>query len=348
MNRILQFAILIFWGSILYAQNIVIDGVTFSADKKTLIKYPVDKVGEEYVVPEGTEIIAERAFAYNYNLYNIILPTSLDKIEDYAFESCFELSSITWKHFPKSIGKHLFYRSFLLIFYVSESSDNCIVNDGVLFSKDKKTLLCFPNAKNCIEEAYEIPEGTEVISVRAFQDTKIYKKIILPSSLKRIEEEAFYVEERLITNQSGRDYYIENVICNALTPPTVIDDPFVNHCAIKLSVPQESFDIYCNTPYWKDFRSINGSNGNSGIVKNQEDVSKSKVYIKNDVLHLESEKIIEKIEVCSSNGLCIYNECVGGNSLFLEMYRLPKGLLFLQVYTDDELKETFKILNRYE
>lgn len=56
MNRMLQFAILIFWCSILYAQNIVVDGVTFSADKKTLIKYPVDSV----------------RFIYNIKIYQIV------------------------------------------------------------------------------------------------------------------------------------------------------------------------------------------------------------------------------------------------------------------------------------
>ena len=55
MNKIFSFMIFIFWGTLLYSQNIVIDGVIFSADGKTLIKYPEDKVEKEYVVPEGVE-----------------------------------------------------------------------------------------------------------------------------------------------------------------------------------------------------------------------------------------------------------------------------------------------------
>jgi hypothetical protein len=57
MNKALQFLIFIFWGTLSYSQNIVVDGVTFSADGKTLIEYPKDKVDEEYAVPEGTGII---------------------------------------------------------------------------------------------------------------------------------------------------------------------------------------------------------------------------------------------------------------------------------------------------
>lgn len=38
MNKILLFFIFMFGGTLLYSQNIVIDGVIFSADGKTLIK----------------------------------------------------------------------------------------------------------------------------------------------------------------------------------------------------------------------------------------------------------------------------------------------------------------------
>ncbi len=55
MNRILQFSIFIFWGTLLYAQNLVVDGVIFSADGSTLIKFPTDKFYKEYIIPEGTK-----------------------------------------------------------------------------------------------------------------------------------------------------------------------------------------------------------------------------------------------------------------------------------------------------
>ena len=42
VNKLLHFFIFIFWGTFLCSQNIVIDGVTFSADGKTLIKYEID------------------------------------------------------------------------------------------------------------------------------------------------------------------------------------------------------------------------------------------------------------------------------------------------------------------
>lgn len=85
MNRLLLLCIFIFGVTLLFAQNVVMDGVTFSADMKTLIKYPEDKVDEKYVVPEGTEIIEEEAFNQVELLSHIVLPFSLKEIRNNAF-----------------------------------------------------------------------------------------------------------------------------------------------------------------------------------------------------------------------------------------------------------------------
>lgn len=191
MNRILQFTIFIFWGTLLYSQNVIIDGVTFSADGKTLIKYPQDKMSEEYIVPEGTVVIGKEAFNGAKYLKELSLPLSLNIIEDYAFTLCYNLSIVTWKHFPQSIGKLLFMATNVSVFYTSEDSDNCISVDGVLFSKDRKILLCFPNAKKCNEEIYIIPESVESINTGAFVEAGI-ETVVLPSTLTHINDFAFY------------------------------------------------------------------------------------------------------------------------------------------------------------
>lgn len=342
MNRILQFSIFMFWSTLLYSQNVVIDGVTFSADKRTLIKYPKDKVGEEYVVPEGTEIIAERAFEGS-PLRTITLPLSLNKIGNYAFIGP-HLSSITWKHFPDFIGRQVFRGNNVENFKTHVDSDNCVSVDGVLFSKDHKVLLRFPNKKNRFEEAYEVPEGTEVIFARAFENSEIYERITLPSTLKEIGEKAFEILERSTTKQfdTSSYYWIYNVDCHALIPPTVVDDPFINHYNVNLFVPVESFDIYQNTPYWKGFRSINGTTG----IVNQVENSVSKVYIENDILHLESENMLEMLEIYNTNGVCIWSECIGRKNWQLKTFKLPIGLLLIKVFTEDDKIETFKLVNQ--
>ena len=108
MNRILQFLIFIFWSTLLYSQNIVVDGVTFSTDGRTLIKYPKDKTDEEYVVPEGTEIIMSYAIDMNEHLRKITLPSSLMKMNSQAIKSCSCLEIVVFNTYPQQIVSPIF------------------------------------------------------------------------------------------------------------------------------------------------------------------------------------------------------------------------------------------------
>ena len=342
MNKILLFFIFMFGRTLLYSQNIVVDGVIFSADGKTLIKYPDDKIGEEYTVPEGTEVIGENAFYFNYSLRNLVLPLSLNRIEDNAFENS-DLYSITWKNFPKDIARYAFAGSSMFMFYSMEDSQNCTSMDGVLFSKDKKKLLCFPTRRGD-SGIYNVSEGTEIIGFRAFAETETHAGVILPSSLKLIEDEAFALAAFIPTNRNDTRhngyYWILNVTCNALIPPTIVGDPFINHYEVNLFVPEKSFDIYRNTPYWQDFRSINGD---TGINTNQVGNSFSKVWIQSGILYLKSDKEVEMVNVYDANGRGIWSECINNKAWQLVAPKLSRGLLLVKVTIIDGRQETFKL-----
>ena len=342
MNKILLFFIFMFGRTLLYSQNIVVDGVIFSADGKTLIKYPDDKIGEEYTVPEGTEVIGENAFYFNYSLRNLVLPLSLNRIEDNAFENS-DLYSITWKNFPKDIARYAFAGSSMFMFYSMEDSQNCTSMDGVLFSKDKKKLLCFPTRRGD-SGIYNVPEGTEIIGFRAFAETETHAGVILPSSLKLIEDEAFALAAFIPTNRNDTRHYgyywILNVTCNALIPPTIVGDPFINHYEVNLFVPEKSFEIYRSTPYWQDFRSINGD---TGINTNQVGNSFSKVWIQSGILYLKSDKEVEMVNVYDANGRGIWSECINNKAWQLVAPKLSRGLLLVKVTIIDGRQETFKL-----
>lgn len=322
-----------------YSKKVVIDGITFSADGKVLIKYPEDKVDEEYIVPEGVEIIGSEAFYDNWYLKHLVLPSSLNEIKNYALRSS-SLSSITWKHFPQSIGNYIFLLNGSLTFHVSESSDNCALVDGVLFSKDRKTLLRFPNKIIDSNVKYEVPEGTEVISKRAFEDSGIFGGITLPSSLRLIEDAAFALKDYTPSN-SYNHRWIFNVTCNALTPPVIVGNPFIDSYDVNLTVPEESFGIYRNTRCWKDLYSINGT----GIESNQVETSISKVWIQNDILYLVSKNEIQMVDIYDNNGICICNEYIHSKTWKLITSKLSKGLILVKVTTFDGSQEIFKLVN---
>ncbi len=75
--------------------------------------------------------------------------------------------------------------------------------DGVLYTKDMKTLLFYPPARGVGDMqaadgstvkgiSYEIPEGVETIRTKAFYRCSDLRSITLPSTLTRIEEKAFF------------------------------------------------------------------------------------------------------------------------------------------------------------
>ena len=67
--------------------------------------------------------------------------------------------------------------------------------NGVLFSKDKKTLYVYPGGKE--GETYTIPTGTETIGELAFFRTVNLKKINMSNTVKKIETRAFSWAEAL-------------------------------------------------------------------------------------------------------------------------------------------------------
>ena len=61
--------------------------------------------------------------------------------------------------------------------------------DGVLYSRDGKTLIAYPNAHG---DEYAIPSGVKEIAHFAFKDCSYLKKLIIPDSVKKIGANAFY------------------------------------------------------------------------------------------------------------------------------------------------------------
>ncbi len=89
-----------------------VDGVLFSADGKTLLRYPNGRKDLHYDVPAGTEVIAEHAFdddLMNLPLKTLSLPIGLKRIESFAFAGCGRLQSLTIPLTVTEISDSSFY-----------------------------------------------------------------------------------------------------------------------------------------------------------------------------------------------------------------------------------------------
>lgn len=73
-------------------QICAVDGVIYSKDKKILIAYPRHRCGD-FVIPDGTEIIYDDAFAYS-DITSVKIPDSVYRIKTDAFSNCEKLKRI--------------------------------------------------------------------------------------------------------------------------------------------------------------------------------------------------------------------------------------------------------------
>ena len=127
-----------------------VDGVIFTKDKKELVLYPPGRADEEYTIPNGTEKIREKAFAYNANLETINLPDSLKEIGDGAFYFCNELSDVQASETSglKTIGSYAFYGCALRSVSIPYGTER--IGDGAFKNCDTLTYIDFPGTVSSI------------------------------------------------------------------------------------------------------------------------------------------------------------------------------------------------------
>lgn len=194
-----------------------VDGVLFTKDMKTLIRFAGDKK-TEYTVPDGVTRIEDYAFE-GAGLIKLSFPESVTSIGDYAFYGCGikelrlpeKLTDIGDKMFkclddlevlviPGSVSSihvvtfdpiHWGVSHLLCEIQVDGKNQHYCSVDGVLFTKDMKTLVLYPPEKMPPENGrYTIPDGVTAIGDYAFCGCDL-KEICIPESVTSIGDYAF-------------------------------------------------------------------------------------------------------------------------------------------------------------
>jgi hypothetical protein len=84
-----------------------VDGILFSKDKKRLVAY-ADGHGDEYIVPDGTQVIGRESFRGAEALTAVVLPGTLRQIEGTSFFDCTSLEEMEVPHGVTFIGNSAF------------------------------------------------------------------------------------------------------------------------------------------------------------------------------------------------------------------------------------------------
>lgn len=161
----------------------------------------------EIVIPEGIVSIRSLAFYDQSNLTAVTFPESLEVVGSSAFEKCNSISEFCIPANVTEIGTDAFLtattntfsimgsgfgNSNLKAINVAADNPNYTSVDGVLFSKDMKTLLCYPIAKETENNSYTIPDGVKTIGSYAFYASNL-GQILFPDSVETIESYSFYI-----------------------------------------------------------------------------------------------------------------------------------------------------------
>lgn len=172
--------------------------ITDIADSKLKIKYKNDG---------GNAIVT--ALPDNVTLPEIVIPDEYEgrkvtAIADFAAVNLENVTKITIGKYVSEIGLWAMENNKkLTAIEVDDENEFFCDIDGVLYSKDMKTLIFYPMARD-VEEltasdgtkitgiSYEIPDGVEVIRTKAFYRCSAIRELTLPSTLKTIEEKAFF------------------------------------------------------------------------------------------------------------------------------------------------------------
>ena len=191
------------------------------------------------------------------------LPASLERIEEDAFIYCyFDTLRIECELPFKQISRAM-YDCGISAYDASEENKLYKAVDGVLYSKDGKTLVAYPNIRQ--DEHFDVPAGVEHIGYGAFENEHL-KTISLPIGLKTIEDYAFADCTRL------------QAIAVPLTVTSIGHGILCNCISLeRVSLPEgleADKDDYCT--YYPDDRIYRGDNGNTydiGVIDKKESES---------------------------------------------------------------------------
>lgn len=166
----------------------------------------------KYEIVDGEAIV--KSVPNKSTIKKIVIPDEYEgvpvtKIADFAAINLEYVTEFYIGKNVKEIGVWALENNQHITAYEVDDNNQYICDvDGVIFTKDMKTLLFYPIAKDLKDakdhegkdikiSQYTIPDGVETIRSKAFYKASSLTDVKIPSSVKKIEEKAFFRCERM-------------------------------------------------------------------------------------------------------------------------------------------------------
>ena len=149
-------------------------------------------------LPDSVKALGADTFYDCDSLEEVVLGKGLEKVGDDTFRYCEKLTKLTVKGNIESINSSVFYNTTikeLLVgkgvsslketlyglealekIEVEEGNESYISEEGVLYNKEKTTLIRYPQSKSDQTE-YKVPEGVKIIGENAFRENKVLSEL---------------------------------------------------------------------------------------------------------------------------------------------------------------------------
>jgi hypothetical protein len=165
------------------------NGVVYAG--KAAYKYKGDMpANTNLTLANGTIRITEEAFSNCTGLTSVNIPDSVTGIGSSAFSYCTGLTSVNIPDSVASIGYSAFYDcTGLTAINVNSGNANYSSEQGVLFDKNKNTLIICPSRKTGV---YNIPNSVTGIDSYAFSNCTGLTSITIPDDVTYIGYSVFY------------------------------------------------------------------------------------------------------------------------------------------------------------